>query len=398
LGKDKKILVVSFQSLSAHSGEGMARLGYFLSEKLNEKGILKEFVVSSKGKHVTPFPSSAVSSLSRYYLFALNKLVKLFKIKEYKSRFIQEKLFDRFLSQHVTDDVTAIVSTNSYLPKTFKKAKKKGIKTYLVPANPEDNFIYQLMLEEQDKLGIHFTDAYTYKPRLDYYNECVALADKIIGSTPVTYETYLKRHGAEKIVYLPGHLKPGFKPAAALPVKTEGPFNVCYIAYTVLLKGLHYLLEAWQNIMQQPGTDELHLYIGGNVFGLMDDYIKKTYPNLKNVHWEGHISNVPKFLENKHLFAGPSLVEGGPITALEAMHYGVPVMVTENCGAKDFVKKENTGWTVPIRDAKAIEAVIMEAYKNRADIVTTGLNAKKELDGYKMEDLIDDLANYFEKN
>ena len=172
-----KILVVSFQSLSANSGEGMARLGYYLSAELHKHGMLDEFIVSSKGKFETPFPSRPVSSLSRYYLFALNKLNKFLKIETYKFRFIQEILFDWFCSFKLKAGTTALVTTNSYLYRTFKKAKKKRIHIYTIPANPEDNYIYDLVKEEQDKLDIHFTDAYTYKKRLDYYNRSLMLVD-----------------------------------------------------------------------------------------------------------------------------------------------------------------------------------------------------------------------------
>ena len=53
--KKKKILVVSFQSLTANSAGGMARLGYYLSEELHKRGLLKELIVHSKGKNTCSF-------------------------------------------------------------------------------------------------------------------------------------------------------------------------------------------------------------------------------------------------------------------------------------------------------------------------------------------------------
>ena len=76
-----KVMVISFQSLTATSGQGMARLGYILSKELHRRGLLKTFVVHSKGKFETPFPSEPVSFFSRYYLFILNKLNNIFNFK-----------------------------------------------------------------------------------------------------------------------------------------------------------------------------------------------------------------------------------------------------------------------------------------------------------------------------
>ena len=135
---NKKILVISFQSLTAKSGAGMARLGYFLSAELHKRGLLTSFIVSSKGQYETPFPSKPVSSLSRYYLFLLNNIGRFLKIKEYKLRFIQELLFDWFCSFKVSRDVTEIITTNPYLFRTFKKAKKNNVRVSYIPGNCED--------------------------------------------------------------------------------------------------------------------------------------------------------------------------------------------------------------------------------------------------------------------
>lgn len=109
-----KILVVSFQSLTAKSGGGMAKLGYYVSAQLHKRGLLKKFVVSSKGKYETPFPSEPVSRWSRYYLFLLNKLNKFIKLPDYRFRLIQEHLFDMQCRSHITPDIDLLFTTNAF--------------------------------------------------------------------------------------------------------------------------------------------------------------------------------------------------------------------------------------------------------------------------------------------
>ena len=216
----------------------------------------------------------------------------------------------------------------------------------------------------------------------------------MIGTFPTTYESYLKVHGGDKVVNIPGHLKPDFKPVSITPKVDRKEYHACYLAYTVLLKGLQYLLTAWEHIMSQPGTQDMYLHIGGKLDGMMDGYIKKNYSQIRNVIYEGHISDVPSFVKDKDILIVPSIIEGGPVTALEAAHYGVPVIITRNCGSRDFFEHENSGWVILIRDAKAIEDKILFAYNNRQIAIQAGSKAKTKLDNYTTDSLINAITEY----
>jgi glycosyltransferase involved in cell wall biosynthesis len=395
----KKILVISFQSLTAKSGAGMARLGFFLSQKLNERNLLYKFIVHSKGKFETDFPSEPVSYLSRYYLFILNKLNKILKFQPYRFRYIQEKIFDWLCAKRIDNSISTLLVTQPYLLKTFKKAKKKGIKIIFVPANPEENYINKLVTEEKNKLNIQGTDAYTYKKRIDFYNRSMKYVDVVIGTYPTVYDSYKNSHFPGKVVQIIGHLKPDFKPVTIEGKElTRKEFKVAYIAHTVILKGLQYLLEAWENLMNEEGTENYHLHIAGNVDDSMHQYMVDHHLRTKNVHYSGHVPDVTSFLKDKDLFVVPSLVDGGPYTALEAAHYALPVIITENCGSAELLSRGNSGcWIIPIRDADSIKERIKWACHHRMEAKQVGLNAKHNLDTYKMDELITDLADYLEK-
>ena len=187
---DKKILIVSFQSLTANSGAGMARLGYYLAEQLDKRGILQDFIVYSKGKFTTSFKSSPVSYWSRYILFLLNFLDKKLHFAPHKFRYVQELIFDFMCVSKVTKETGTLFVTQPYLPRTFKKAKRLGIEIIFIPANPEENYICNIVTEEQNKLNIHAVDAYTYPKRIELFNDSVNYIDKVIGTYPTVYETY----------------------------------------------------------------------------------------------------------------------------------------------------------------------------------------------------------------
>jgi len=54
----------------------------------------------------------------------------------------------------------------------------------------------------------------------------------------------------------------------------------------------------------------------------------------------------------------PSLFEGTPLTLIEGMMSGLPVVTTATCGMKDVVQDEKDGLLIPIRSARAIVAAV----------------------------------------
>ncbi len=395
-----KIIVASFQSLSAQSGQGMARLGFHLSKELHQRGFLEKFVVHSKGKFETSFPSVAVSPSARYYLFLLNNLNKVFKFKPYKLRFLQEKLFDHFCAQHLTKDTKLLFVTFPFLKKTITKAKQLGIKTVLLSGTPEENFIYDIVMPENKRMSIDTLDAYTYPARLQYFNDTVPLIDMVIGSLPPAYSSYKTSKAFKgELVKLTGHMPPDFKEVEVTPKDAhKKELVVGYIAYTVVLKGLQYLLEAWKELIGDNNNAHLTLLIGGGMDEQTRLYIDEHYKDIPQVKYLGHISNVGQFMESLDLFVVPSLIDGAPVTALEAAHYEVPVLITENSGSAELLSRGDSGcMIIPIKDAAAIKDRILWSDKNREELIQMGKNAKKNLLANDFPQFIRDIADLLTK-
>lgn len=72
----------------------------------------------------------------------------------------------------------------------------------------------------------------------------------------------------------------------------------------------------------------------------------------------GHRVDVPALLEACDVFALPSLYEGLPVSVLEAMAAGRPVVATSIGGTDEAVRDGETGLLVPPRDAEALAAAI----------------------------------------
>jgi glycosyltransferase involved in cell wall biosynthesis len=382
-----KVLVVSFQSLTATGGAGMAGLGYAIAQRLQQKGRLKYFIISSKGKFDTPFPSFPVSIFSRYYLFLINSFTSIFGIPVYKSRFAQEEIYDFFCQFHLDSSISTLVTTTPYLYRTFKKAKRLGIEIVIIPGNPEENFIHQLITEENEKYGIVNDDPYTYQPRLNHYNKALPLADHIIAYSKLIEKTYLKKVNCEIVSCVPGLLKPEF-PKSPLSI-TRTKFKVAFLAHTVLLKGLQYLMEAWSGLQNYP----IELHIGGVIDKNVADIISTEYSHLAKVYFHNQVTDKAAFFSDKSLFVSPSIIDGWPLTVAEAMYYSVPVIVSDGCGIKDMVEEGKSGWIVPNRDAKAIGERILEAFEHQERTAEMGRYAHQVLVAYDKEPFIRDIAS-----
>ena len=76
----------------------------------------------------------------------------------------------------------------------------------------------------------------------------------------------------------------------------------------------------------------------------------------------GHRRDVPRITRAADLYVSSSVSEGLGTSILEALACGTPVVATQAGGAAEMVRPEATGWLVPVRDADALAAAMLEAY------------------------------------
>ena len=76
------------------------------------------------------------------------------------------------------------------------------------------------------------------------------------------------------------------------------------------------------------------------------------------IHFLGYRDDAPALLRCADVLVLPSRVEGLPLSVLEAMAVGVPVVATDIGGTREAVEQERTGLLVPTGDASALAAAI----------------------------------------
>ncbi len=379
----RKILIISFQSLTKTDAGGTGKIAYHIAQELANQGHLVSLIVSSKGKFDTNFPSKPVSIFSRYYLWLLNHLLSKKLISAYHKRYFEERLFDFFCQKHISDEVRLVISTNPFILKTLGKVRRKGIRSVLVPGNPADTAIYEKVVDEKNKWSLSGVDAYTFKPRISYFDKSVRLFDHIICHSSVIQRTFIEQYQEKNITSCFGVLwVPAQVQIGEVPKKSK--FIVLYVAYTVLLKGLQYLLRAWENLK----IKNMELWIIGSLDPMIQNLIAKEFYNLSNVKFYGNQRSLSSYFSEASLFVAPSLIEGGPVTVLEAMSHKLPVLITNDCGVRDIIEDGKNGFIIPAKNSVAIAEHIEWAFHNPDELRRIGIEGHQTLQDYRFRDFV----------
>lgn len=379
-----KIIFASFQGINKKNvPEGMTRLvipilkyfpdndGYFISYSSvnNEK----------------------VKVLSPFHIFIrkiIGRISQIFKLHYGVTRLYQEFMYDFFLSFRIKK--ATILFSTAYIPKTALKNKKFGGINIFLAGNPYDRHINNILVSEKNKFNLNFEDAYTYEKRLLFLDNFLDVQDYIITQTSITYESFLITHKPTRLSLQEVHILPNKKQFENVHISKSHKLRFVYIAHTVWLKGLIYLIEAWNKL----APSDCELIIGGNIHPIVKIEIEK-YKN-KNIEFIGSVygKELNQFFRQAHICIVPSLVDDHPATISEALYCGLPVITTEGCGSKTLIKDGENGFIVPVADADAIAKKIQWFIDNQDKIEEMSIKAKQSIEDIENSDQNEILASH----
>ena len=171
---------------------------------------------------------------------------------------------------------------------------------------------------------------------------------------------------------------------------------ICTISHMEEHKGLKYLLEA-ASLLLQSKNDVSFLLVGE---GVLKKELKILCADLKiekNVIFAGEQSDISEILSLSDIFVLPSLREGLPLTILEAMACGKPVIATNVGGIPEIVKDGENGILVYPKDPETLYMAMNELLGDREKREKMGRIGKRVCDESfrtktmveKVEDLYD---------
>lgn len=141
----------------------------------------------------------------------------------------------------------------------------------------------------------------------------------------------------------------------------SGPFRFLFVGRLTRLKGLHVVLEALSSF--KAGFWEL------NVLG--DGPQRKELEAMtlalglgENVHFQGFCDDVASWMASSDCLLFPSLDEGMPLTLMQAIRVGIPVLASEIQPVKELVGKRDR--LLPAGDVAAWGAALGEILRKEA--------------------------------
>ncbi|HTB94159.1 MAG TPA: glycosyltransferase family 4 protein [Candidatus Sulfotelmatobacter sp.] len=154
--------------------------------------------------------------------------------------------------------------------------------------------------------------------------------------------------------------------------------RLLYVGTWLDRKGIYYLADAFTALAAR--SPELQLTVAGCI--IPEEQVKAHFPaGIRNrisvLPFLGRDA-MPQLYASHDIFVFPSLMEGMPLTLLEAMAAAMPVVTTNTCGMADLIENERNGLLVPAADAPTLGAAI-ERLQNDANLRRNlGLCAQKD--------------------
>jgi glycosyltransferase involved in cell wall biosynthesis len=195
------------------------------------------------------------------------------------------------------------------------------------------------------------------------------LCDRVIAVCEAGRESLIQITGIprEKVEVVPNGVDPDLfgldRSAARKDILTECslPADVCLLGIVAQLRPQkhHELLFRAMRALRDSKMSAHLLVVGdGTERGRLEQL--RTELNLeKDITFAGYRTDVPRILAGLDVFVLPSSVEGSPVSVLEAMASGLPVIAGDAGGVRELVADGTTGILVPPMDlANLTEAIL----------------------------------------
>lgn len=121
------------------------------------------------------------------------------------------------------------------------------------------------------------------------------------------------------------------------------------------------------------------ILLGGGSQGSKIRQILMNGGVMERVHFGGHVSqaDLPRWYHMADLYISPSHVDGSSVTLMEALASGLPCLVSDIPGNKEWIQDGVNGWLFRDGDAEDLAEKILYAVRNRSLFEGIGAAARK---------------------
>jgi len=264
----------------------------------------------------------------------------------------QDHGFDRWVGAHLAE-CDFIHAMPGQCLHTFRAARRLGIPTVLNHATGPVREWVRIMEPEYARVGLRLTDVCPYDGA--YFareDEEYALADwHCVASSVVREQLIGLGLDARRIWQVPyGADRRVFHPEGAAAPKE---FRIVFAGQVGLRKGLRTLLDALTLAARPEWRMDFYGGVGGESQRDLDAYRGAT---ALTFHGPVAPEALADAFRDGSVLVLPSLEEGFGLVVPQALNCGLPAIVSDRVGGKDFIQHRQNGSIFPVGDAAALAA------------------------------------------
>jgi glycosyltransferase involved in cell wall biosynthesis len=167
---------------------------------------------------------------------------------------------------------------------------------------------------------------------------------------------------------------------------------ITYTGRLVSYKGLPLLLQVWKQI--QLNHENVSLYLVGsggldihNCEAELKSYVQENQLN-HSVYFTGDVQNVHEYLQTSDIFVFPTENDAFPLSLIEAMACGLPVISTHIGGIKDILKHRQNGLVVKPGDFQELYGALDLMIADDALLTSLGKAARQTIQDKYSTDIV----------
>lgn len=252
--------------------------------------------------------------------------------------------FDAWVARQMKPPVRLVYGYETECLESFRAAKENGVRTvYDLPA-AEHDFVERLMEEEVEKYPAFLTEGRRQfralrAERTARRHEEFRLADQVCANSSFTRDTWVAAGlDGGKVTVLPLGAPAPDAAGASGGSGGSGPLRLVSAGKFSMMKGAHYLLEAWR---AWPG----HRHARLEVFGSVKMPSSFACEQTSGITFHGQVlrERVLAAFREADALVFPTLCDGFGMVVNEALSRGLPVITTRRAGAADLIREGVNG-------------------------------------------------------
>ena len=281
------------------------------------------------------------------------------------------RMFGAWISREIRHEIWDVVHAWSGISEEVRISNKGeiGLKL-LMRGSAHIRIQAQILREEEERVGkkIDCPSPWMIAREEREYE----LTDKIIVLSRFALKSFIRQGvPSEKLRLLPlGVNTQIFRPSISVieercrRIVSGEPLRVLYVGAVSFRKGMWDLKQ----IIGRLSGGRFKFRLVGEIEQNFSSFAKELASEQTKFLGKQSQHKLPKQYEWSDLFIFPTLEDGFAAVLMQASAASLPILVTENCGAPDFVRPDETGWILPIRSPEAFVERLLWCDSHREEL------------------------------